>query len=154
MTHRSISQHVAQTSITRWVFGVTASLAAVFAALALFVWMLPHYNAGIVSYVLFGSLILGLFIAAAVPHIESTWRGRVHNIAAWGIVYVIPLAMIVALFWPLTILARVLAIALLVTNCWLLFLATTRKELRKVFLYYQAAYITVFYVFLLILTYL
>lgn len=152
--HRSISQHVAQTMVTQLVFGVGAGMASLLAAMAVFTWMLPHYHANIVSYVLFGLLILGLFVAAAIPHIESTWRGTVHNIAAWGIVYVIPLAMVTALFWPLTTPAYVLGIVLLLTNCWLLFLAKTRKELRRVFLYYQVAYIAIFYVFLVVLTYL
>jgi hypothetical protein len=152
--HRSISQHVAMTAKTQLVFGIGAGVASLLAAVAVFGWMLPHYSAPMLSYILFGMLIAGFLIAACIPHIEGTWRGSVHNIAAWGIVYVIPVTMITVLFWPLSSVVRLLGMVLLISNSWLLFLSATRKELRKVFLYYQVAYIAIFYLFLVLLTYL
>lgn len=152
--HLSISLHIAQSRRASIVFGMLASIASALAAMTIFGWVLPHYEPNVLSYALYGLIIIDLFTIALVPHVDSTWRGAVHNIAAWGMVYVIPAVMLTALLWPLSDFARYVTIVLTIVNVILLALALFRREkYRPVFLYFQSAYLAVFFLFLLTITY-
>lgn len=151
---RSISQHVAKHLKTQILFGVLVGLASLIAAVAAFGWLLPNYDAGIIEYILFGILLTAFFLTALIPHIEGSWRGAVHNFVAWGIVGVIPLVMIAVLSWSLSVLAFWISLILLFVNCFMLFLALYKRDnYRKVFLYFQTAYVSVAYLQLTVLTY-
>lgn len=153
--HRSISQHVAQTRRTSVVFGFVAAFAALLAAVTIFVSILPGYDAGITGYLVYTVIIVCLLTIALVPHVEGTRGGTVHNLAAWGMVYVIPAAMVLALFWPLSSFTRCTTVFLTVVNAILLALAMFRREkYRPVFLYFQSGYLLVFFLFLAVITYL
>lgn len=153
--HLSISQHVAQTRRTSVVFGCVAAFATLLAAVTIFGWILPIYDASVIEYLVYAVIIADLFTIAFVPHIEGTRGGAVHNLAAWGMVYVIPVAMVLTLFWPLGSSARYATVFLTVVNAALLALAMFRREkYRPVFLYFQSAYLVVFFLFLMAITYL
>lgn len=152
--HLSISLHVAQACRTRFVFGVAAAVATALAAATIFGWLLPHYQANMFAYIIFGVLIADFFLIAFVPHIVGTWRGQVHNFAAWGMAYVVPLAMAVALWWPLHPVARASVAILLVLNLILLgCILFKRERYLPVFLYLQSAYLTAFLLSLVVMIY-
>ncbi len=148
--HRSISLHVAEARRTQLVFGVILAAATVAFAVVLFAWLLPHYQTGLGSYVLFGLITGCLMTIALVPHVEGTWREPIHNMAAWGMVYVILVAMAMMLAWPLSAAAWYSGVALTIINLVLVILSLTRKGLRQWFLYLQVAYLAVFFSFLLV----
>lgn len=151
----SISLHVAATHLTRIVFGCSIIVAAALAAVVFFKWLLPHYDAGIVYYLLYALLTVDFFVIPAVPHIEGTWRGTVHNFAAWGMVYLIPVIIFAAFFWPLSTAAKAVTGVLLATEIVLLMLVMFRRErFRHVFLQFQSSYLAVFFLFLLTVIYL
>jgi len=151
--HLSISLHVAKHERTQLAFGVVLGLATVVMACIFFTWLLPKYSVGTVSYFMFIFVTACLGVVAAVPHVVGTWREPVHNIAAWGFVYVIIVTMIVMLFWPLPSVAWWMGLGLTATNSILLLLALTMKHLRQWFLYFQMAYLGVFLSFLLVAAY-
>lgn len=152
--HLSISLHVAQTTRMQVVFGSTLALATILMTITFFAWLLPKYDVGILSYLMFALVILCLGTIAFVPHVINTWREPVHNIGAWGFVYVIIVTMVVMLCWPLSSLARWTGLGLTVVNATLLLLALTQKQLRQWFLYFQMAYLGVFFSFILVTVYL
>lgn len=153
--HLSISLHVAQTRRTCIVFGVAAAVATALAAMTIFGWLLPHYEAGLFAYIIHGVLIADFFLVAFVPHIAGTWRGKVHNFAAWGMAYAVPVAMALALMWPLHTIARAITAVLLVLNLILLGCITFKREkYLPVFLYLQSAYLSAFFLSLVALIYL
>lgn len=153
-THLSISLHAAKTRVSRGVFGVLVLLATVLMAVQLYGWLLPHYGSGSVMYILFGLVIVCLSTAALVPHIERTWREIVHNSVAWGIVYVIPLVMACMLQWSLSSFAWWLVVCAVAVNSALLMIALLwYQRCRPWFLYFQTAYLAVFFGSLLIVTY-
>lgn len=150
----SISLHVARTKISRVVFGVTTLVATALLGMNIFGWLLPHYTAGCLSYTVFTPLLLCFIVTAVIPHVKHTWREPTHNLAAWGIVYVVPVALACILFWPLSTGVWWCVAGLLLVECILLFLALTfRERFRPWFLYFQFAYLAVFFTALLIVTY-
>ena len=151
--HLSISLHVAKSERTQLAFGAILGLATVVTAFIFFTWLLPKYGAGTVSYFMFILVTTCLGVVAAVPHVIDTWREPVHNIAAWGLVYVIIVTMIVMLFWPLPEIAWWTGLGLTAANSIFLLLAFTMKHLRQWFLYFQMAYLGVFLSFLLVSAY-
>ena len=151
--HLSISLHVAQTMRMQVVFGSTLTLATILMAITFFAWLLPKYDVGILSYLMFALVILCLGTIAFVPHVINTWREPVHNIGAWGFVYVIIVTMGAMLFWPLSSLAWWIGLGLTTINTIMLLLALTKKQLRQWFLYFQIAYLGVFFGFILVTVY-
>lgn len=150
----SISLHVSRTKVTKRWFGGIVLVATILAAVNFFGWLLPTYRAGLVSYIFFGLLVACFAIVALIPHVMHTRRGRVHNIAAWGMVWLVPLIMSVMLFWPLSALAWWLVAGLLLLDCILLFLALRfHKRFSPWFLYFQSAYLAIFFIALLVVTY-
>ncbi len=150
----SISLHVSRSKVTKRWFGGIVLVATLLIALNLFGWLLPAYQAGVVSYVLFGLLVACFAIVALIPHVTHTQRGKIHNIAAWGMVWLVPLIMSTMLFWPLSALAWWLVAGLLLIDCALLFLALQfHKRFSPWFLYFQSAYLAVFFIALLATTY-
>lgn len=148
--HRSISLHVAEARRTQLVFGTVLAAATVAFAVVLFGWLLPHYEAGWGSYIPFGLITYCLMAIALVPHIERTWREPIHNIAAWGMAYSIPIAMIAMLTWPLSGVVWYSGVVLTSINIILIALVLSWKRLREWFLYFQSAYLAVFFSFLLV----
>lgn len=149
----SVSLHVARERVTRVVFGTATLGAAVLMGLNFFGWLLPRYEANLLSYGMFGLVVVCFVIIALIPHIEGTWREPVHNLAAWGVVDLVPLVILLTLFWPLALFAFWSGITVLILVCVLLLLALFRKDLRRWFLYFQIAYLMLFFMFLLLITY-
>lgn len=148
-SHLTISQHVGRTRTTRVVFGIVGSIATLLASLTIFGWILPRYDAGTFSYVVYGLLMLGFLVAAIIPYVRGTWRARVHNLAAWGMCFIIPVAIFTTiLLWPLADVVRVISYFLLVAECSLLLAFFTVRQLRKQFLIFQSVYLTIFFGFL------
>lgn len=104
--HMSVSLHVAQTRLTQIVFGAVLLAATGLMALQFFGWLLPQYGAAVWAYVLFGLVVACFVVVALVPHLEKTWRGPVHNLAAWGLVYLVSLVLLTMFSWPLDVGAR------------------------------------------------
>jgi len=152
--HLTISQHVARSQTTAIGFAVAGTLATFLAGAEIFFWLLPHYAAGFIAYVVFGIILFGFFTAAVVPQIEGSVRAKVHAVAAWGMCYAIPFAMITALMWTLSDTARRLTLLAFVATIVLLILFFTIKPLRKNFLLFQSGYLGIFFIFLVIVTYL
>ena len=150
----SISLHVAQSKQMQLVFGIALLVATVLMTGGLFGWLLPRYEAGVLTYVTFGAIIGCLALIALVPHVVDTWREPVHTSAAWGLVYAIPVAMLLMLTWPLSMAAWSVGVALTVVIVILLILGLTRKSLRRWMLYFQSAYLGIFFGFLLVAAYL
>ncbi len=149
----TISQHVGQHSITQIVFGIIGSMATLTASTSLFFWLLPHYKANILSYIVFGLVMIGFLIAAVVPYIKNTPQGTIHNVAAWGMCYIIPVATLFALFWPISNIVRSIGAVLLTALIALLVLFAIKRELRHRILPFQIVYLTIFFAFLLLTTY-
>ncbi len=152
--HRTISQHVAKSRLTQIVFGAVALLATLLASCVIFADILPHYRSSEIGYGIFGLVMACFLVAAVVPYIKGTRRGQVHDIAAWGVCYLIPIAIFVSLFWPLSDLAWQLSFGLLIAVCLLLLLLATVKSLRRQFLGLQSLYLGLFFVYLVVITYL
>jgi len=150
----SVSLHAAKTKANQLVFGVLTLVATILMNLTIFGWLLSHYAANGISYILFGLVAACLTITALIPHIEGTWRDSVHNVAAWGIVYILPLIMAFMLLWPLSPFAWY-AVAVLVGINSLLLLTALQfyKQCSPWFLYFQTAYLTFFFASLLVVTY-
>ena len=152
--HLSISLHVAGKRRTQVIFGCMLFIATILAAIVLLGWMLPGYNAGLLSYIVFGIVIIFLVCIALVPHIVGTWREPVHNLAAWGLAWIIPMAMLLMLTWPLNPWAWRIGACLTAINIALIVLSIAFKQLRQWFLYFQSVYLALFLSFLLVATYL
>lgn len=151
--HVSVSLHVAQAKVTCIIFGIVTLAAAVLMGLNFFGWLLPHYEANVLSYGMFGLVVICFAIIALVPHIKGTWREPIHNLAAWGLVYLVPFVILLTLFWPLASFVFWVGVVTLAIVCVLLLLALLRKDLRRWFLYFQIAYLALFFMFLLLITY-
>lgn len=152
--HLSISLHAAGKRRTQVVFGGMLFIATNLAAITLFGWLLPSYGVGLVSYIIFGVVITFLAVIALVPHIVGTWREPVHNLAAWGLAWIIPMAMLLMLTWPLNPWAWRIGACLTAINIVLIVLSIAFKQLRQWFLYFQSVYLALFLSFLLVATYL
>lgn len=149
----SVSLHVAQERVTCVVFGIATLVAAVLMGLSFYGWLLPQHSADLLSYGMFGLVVICFATIALIPHIEGTWRAPIHNLAAWGVVYLVPFVILLTLFWPLAPFVFWVGVVTLAIVCVLLLLALFRKDLRRWFLYFQIAYLTLFFVFLLLVTY-
>lgn len=98
--------------------------------------------------------LICVLVAAWVPDIKGAKR-RIHRLAAYGIVLLIPL--LVALFASnphIAAIARLyawIACAVLIALCYMLFFVPSQ---RSHFLYYQALYLGLFFSVLVVVTYL
>lgn len=151
----SISLHVAQTRLTRSVFGAVTLVATVGMAAQFFGWLLPRYDVELLAYSLFSLVVASFVVIALIPHVEGTWREPIHNLAAWGVVYLVPFVILsVLLSWPLSVVAFWVSLGIFAVICVLLLLALfRRKKYAPVFLYFQMAYLALFFAFLLVITY-
>lgn len=153
-TAKSVSLHAAQTRQNLVVFGGLVLLATGAMAIVIYGWLLPLHQANVISYIVFSLLLLGLVVAALIPHIEGTWREPIHNAAAWGMVYVIPLIMAFMLQWSLSSVAWATVAVLTVINSILLLIALLWYiRMRSWFLYFQLAYLAIFFASLLVVAY-
>lgn len=150
----SISLHAAATRLNRVVFGIAIFSATILLSIVAFGWLLPHYSANIISQITFVIILLCLFTIALIPHMLRTWREYVHNSAAWGMVFIIPLAMSLMLQWTLSPFAWLATAVFTIVNSILLFIALVSYErLRPSFLYFQVAYLAVFFSSLVVVSY-
>lgn len=149
----SISLHIARSHLTMWIFGVIGTIATFFAAITLYGVTLPDHNASAFTYVAFGVLLLEMLIATTVPHIEGTWRGNVHNIAAWGLCFSIPVITAISLFLKLSPFAFWCTVTILCVDVILLMMALGKPSLRKWFLQFQSSYLVLFFGLLAVLTF-
>ncbi|NCU31199.1 hypothetical protein EOM57_05380 [Candidatus Saccharibacteria bacterium] len=149
----SISLHVAQTRLTRWVFGITGSVAILLASLTIYGALLPLYDAPTIMYAAFGFLLLQMLVTVIVPYIEGSWQGKIHNLTAWGMCYTIPAIATLSLFLPLSLLARVSTITILITEILLMIIVLVSTNQRQKFFLFQSAFLTLFFALLAILTY-
>lgn len=151
--HLSVSLHVSQQKLTQVIFGTGIIVSSLLFAVGIFGWMLPHYGAVWYSRALFAGILLDFVLLAAVPHVRGTWREAVHNIAAWGMVALVPFAMLTTFFWPVSDIARAAIAILLGLNIILLTCSVTFKKMWQYFLFFQSAYMLNFFALLLILAY-
>lgn len=149
----SISQHVAKSRLTVWVFGIVGFVATIFAATTLYSASLPSHNASIITYAIFSVIILEMLISVIIPHIEGSWRGIVHNTTAWGLCFSIPFATIALLFLKLEPFAFWYIVATLGIEIILLIMALGWPKLRKWFLQFQSSYLVIFFALLVVLTF-
>ncbi len=151
--HLSVSLHVSQQRLTQIVFGIGIIVSTLLFVIGIFGWMLPHYSAAWYSRVLFAGILIDFVLLAAVPHVRGTWREAVHNTAAWGMVALVPFAMLTTYFWPVSDMARTATAILLAFNIILLTCSVTFKKMWQYFLFFQSAYMFNFFALLLILAY-
>lgn len=151
--HLSVSLHVSQKKRTQIIFGAGIITSALLFAIGMFGWMLPYYNAPWYARALFAGIVFDFVLLAAVPHVRGTWREAVHNIAAWGMVALVPFAMLTTQFWPLSDVVRTVAAVLLDVNILLLACSVVFKSMWRYFLFFQSAYMLNFFALLLILAY-
>lgn len=149
----SISLHIAQSRLTIWVFRIIGTVATIFATIALYGVTLPNHNASALTYAVYGVLLVEVLVTALIPHVEGTWRGNVHNIAAWGLCFSIPIITAVSLFMNLSLFAFWYTAMTLSVEMILLILALSRPSLRKWFLQFQSSYLALFFGLLAMLTF-
>jgi len=150
----SLSMHVAKSKKASLIFGIFGSIATTAAAIAVFAELLPAVNANFVVYGVLLIIFGQLYIAALFPHIEGSKLGAIHNFAAWGMCLVIPFATAAFLFTDINALLTIVTIATLLIEITLLSITLGFGIVPKQrhFLYYQLAYLGVFFSHLLILT--
>lgn len=153
-SHLSISLHAASKTHSQLVFGGMIFASTILITITLFNEMLPRYNAGLLSYIVFGAIVGFLSLVALVPHVVGTWREPVHNFVAWGLAWIIPVAMVCMLTWSLTSTAWRIGICLTAINIVLIVLSLLFKKLRQWVLYFQITYLALFFSFLLVAAYL
>lgn len=149
----SLSMHVAKTKRTILVFGLISLAATTLSTLTIFSDLLPSVNANALTYVVFSVLFAQFFITGMFPYIEGSRSGTIHNFAAWGMSFVIPIATAMLLFSSIDRATRLLTIAVLLVEITLLTIALVFNTVPKNnnFLYYQLAYIATFFIYLLII---
>ena len=152
MKDKTISQHIAKSKLSQIVFGVNGAVASVLASVVLFFWILPRHGASFLSYIVFVVLMIFFFFAAVIPQIEETWRHKVHSIAAWGMCFIIPVVIVLTLFWHLNYVSAIIGLMALSAICVLLLLAMFRKDLHREFLILQSTYLSIFFVYLFVLS--
>ncbi len=148
----TVSQHVAKSRTSIIIFRIMFALAALFFAAWSYFWLFQNVSLGLVGKIAFVCIVLCFLAAAIFPYIENTSSGAIHNFFAWGLVYVFPLAIgaIVATN-PETAVRNVGVTALLLLIILLLGYIFVRSQ-RKYFLFYQMAFVTVFFGYMVILT--
>ena len=152
MKDKTISQHIAKKRFVQIVFGINGTIATILASIVLFSSTLPRYNANVLSYILFAILMFFFVMAAVIPQIENTWRAKVHYVAAWGMCFIIPFAIFLSLFWKLSLITLIAGVIALIAIVALLGLFICWRNLRKNFLAFQSLYLSIFFIYLLILT--
>ena len=150
----SLSMHIAKSKKASLLFAIFGSIATTAAAVAVFAELLLAVNANHLVYGIFYIIFGQLFITALFPHIEGSKIGAIHNFAAWGMCLVIPFATAAFLFTDINIPFTVVTIATLLIEISLLSITLGNGIVPKqrYFLYYQLAYLSVFFTHLLILT--
>jgi len=152
MKDKTISQHIAKSQSTRVIFGINGTTASLLAVIVLFLWILPRHHADTFSYIVIALLMIFFIVAALIPQIEGTWRAKIHNIAAWGMCFIIPVVILITLFWRLNELSTVLGLIAFIAICVLLVLFVRWKGLRREFLVFQSIYLSIFFIYLLVLS--
>lgn len=150
--HLSLSMHVAKSKKTSLIFGVSGGVATMAASIAVFLSLLPLVNAHYLIYGVFIVIFAQFFVTVLLPHVENTRRGVAHNFAAWGMCFTIPIATASFLFTIVNTGLKTLTTTVLLLEIILLIVALGIKSQRKYFLFYQLAYLGLFFSFLLILT--
>lgn len=147
----SLSMHVAKSKKTSLIFGIGGSIATIAASVAVFSGLMPHVNAHFFVYGIFIVIFAQFFVTVLLPHVEGTKRGVVHNLAAWGMCYTIPIATGAFVFTQINAVMKTLTVAALALEIILLAIALGIASQRKYFLYYQLAYLGLFFIYLLVL---
>jgi hypothetical protein len=150
----SLSMHVAKSKTTSLIFGIFGSIATTAAAIVVFSQILPSTNASLLAYIIFFVLFIQFFVTVLFPHIEESKIGSIHNIAAWGMAFNIPVATAALLFTDLNIALRILTAVTLLVEIVLISIALGSNIVpkRSNFLYYQLAYVSLFFSYLLIMS--
>ena len=91
--------------------------------------------------------MLGFLTAAAIPRIGGV-RKKIHDLAAWGMCFLLPLGILVGLSWQIPTLLRSIGLILFIISCILLALLFGVPLLRKHFLVFQLVYLGTFFFFL------
>ncbi len=144
----TVSLHVAKSRQTILVFGLLFGAATICYALWVFLWLFATIPLGVVGQILYSAIIFCFACVAVFPDIENTSVGAFHKLLAWALVYLFPPTILV------TILASSLPLIQVMGSIYLaaLFVLLTGyifvKSQRNYFLYYQTAYVAVFFVFM------
>lgn len=148
----TISEHVAKSRKTIIWFGIVSSFATALASYSLFFGVLPTHHANWLSYAAFAFIMSGFLIAAVVPRTTKI-RRTIHDIAAWGMCYLLPLGIISEFMWTLNFWTKTIILFAFIVSCALLILLFTVKKLRQNFLQFQLSYLGLFFISLLFITF-
>lgn len=149
----SLSMHVAKSKQASLIFGIFGIVATTAPAVAIVLGLLPMVSAHYFVYSVYFFIFGLMFITVLLPHIEGTRLGAIHNLAAWGLCLFIPIATASILLTGISPALTLVTIIALFIELTLLCITISFGILpkRKHFLYYQLAYLSVFFIHLLIL---
>lgn len=147
----SFSMHVAKSQSTSLIFGIAGLIATTAAFVTVLFALLPSLNASTLTYVIFLIIFGQFFVAIVFPHIEGSRSGSIHNFAAWGMCFTIPVAIAALLFTDISTLLWLFTALSLLIKVVLLTIALSFGIVpkREGFLYYQLSYISLFLILLL-----
>jgi len=148
----TVSLHVAKTRSNIVIFRLLFGAATICFALWAYYWLYQNVTLGFIGTLTFIG-IAGCFAGAAlIPHIPGTPGGEIHNFLAWGLVYLFPVAIadiIIANADPIVRISGAITLFMLLL---LLGGYITVRSQRNYFLYYQIAYVTVFFAYMAMLS--
>ena len=148
----TVSLHVAKTRFTINMFRILFGSATICFALWAYYFLYQNVTLGLVGIIAFIGITICFGGAALIPHILGTRGGDLHNVLAWGLVYLFPVAVaaiIVANPDPIIRLSGAVALFLLLT---LLGGYSTVRSQRNYFLYYQISYVVIFFAYMSMLS--
>lgn len=92
--HWSISLHASAHRGTTYVFGAALLIATALWAVYFKEWLIPRYAYGLAMQVALGMALVCLGLLAVIPHYEQKWQGRVHVLASWVMVGLMPVILL------------------------------------------------------------
>lgn len=148
----TISLHAASGKKIQIFFSFLLSIVSVLISLFAF-WLDQRYSLQGILALLFLLGVGCVLIAAGVPDVEGLSR-KVHRIAAYCIVAIIPVVVGLLLSAKLSLIAMIWSVLVEIMLLTLCFMLIFVHEARKYFLFYQFLYLGLFFSVLLVASYL
>lgn len=147
----TVSQHVAKTHWNITMFRIVFGAATVCFGVWTYFWLHQNIHLSLVGVIAFAAIAICFAGAALLPYIEKTRGGTIHNFLAWGLVYLFPIAIADIVIANPDANIRNYGVAALTLLLVLLAGYITIRSQRKFFLYYQVAYVLVFFAYMSLL---
>lgn len=156
VARRSFSENVARDRSSLLIFGIYLTIVTVLFYIFLLFWLGSNLGVGLSYYILIWTAFFLQLLLAWVP--ATTGRSMaIHNVAAYGIALIMPLAVMAILLTAtveVTFVQRVIVTMFMIIAATIFSLLLFVPKARKIFLYGQLTYFISFWVVALAFTYL